>query len=162
MNQPQTKAHLVQLLQAGHTVTVRWDCGGDESFVYTSVDNQELESQYSETNDFPYGLEHYLTEQLDLPSAGDFSMSGSGRFFLEGQAVGLDYQSTATVYEDELDEDFYEQFTDEELRNMGLERPDPAAQKPQEAAPTTPEVDEEMSAEYSGRRVLFQVHEAQS
>ena len=165
MNLTQTKQHLGQLLRAGHTITVRWDCGGDESFVYTSVDDQELESAYSEVNDFPYDLERYLTEELDLPDAGEFSMSGSGQFFLTGNAVGLEYRSEAKSYydDDELDPQFYEQFTDEELLGMGLVRPEPIVEEPlpaqakAEDEEPAAQIDEEMSAEYSGRRILFEL-----
>lgn len=160
----QTKRRLFELLQTGHRVTVHWDCGGDESFVYTSIDGQEQESTY-EAGDFAYEVEQLLTEELELPGVGEFSMTGDGHFFLEGRGVGLDYQSTAEVYDDELTDDFYDDFTDEQLAEMGLERPAPKADAPEAAAPVEAAAepsaaDEEsswMSEEYSGRRILFEL-----
>ena len=35
------KTELTALLQAGHALTVRWDCGGDQSFVTTEIDGQQ-------------------------------------------------------------------------------------------------------------------------
>lgn len=153
MKYPQTKQRLLELLQEGHRVTVHWDCGGDESFVYTSIDGQEQESTY-EAGDFAYEVEQLLTEELQLPDAGEFSMTGDGAFFLEGRNVGLQYQSAADVYDDELPDDY----TDEQLAEMGLERPAPKDEAP-EAAPAAAAEEESswMSEEYSGRRILFEL-----
>ncbi|MBO0359229.1 hypothetical protein J0X19_14805 [Hymenobacter sp. BT186] len=165
MNPIQTKAHLVELLRAGHTVTVRWDCGGDESFVYTSVDGQEVESEYEEENDFAYGVEELVTNALSLPSAGEFSMTGNGQFYQENDGVGLEYISDAEVEEEDL-EYFYRGFTDQQLADMGIERPARKEEEEQESDEEENEEepkmlrDEEMSKEYSGRRILFQISSA--
>ena len=160
-----TQQRLFELLQAGHAVTVHWDCGGDEAFVYTSIDGQQQESSY-EPGDFAYDVECLLAEELELPSAGEFSMEGDGQFYLEGRGVGLNYKSEAQVYEDELDDEFYDDFTDEQLAEMGLERPAPKAETdaaPEEPAEAESPSDQDiwMSEEYSGRRILFEIAEAQ-
>ncbi|RTQ50139.1 hypothetical protein EJV47_10920 [Hymenobacter gummosus] len=161
MEYQQTKQRLFELLQTGHRVSVRWDCGGDESFVYISIDGEEQPNTF-EPGNLAHDVEWLLTEALELPSAGEFSMSGGGQFFLEGRGVGLDYQSDAEVYEDELDDEFYNDFTDEQLTAMGLTRPGPQDESavvvpPAESEHAEPAAlrDEQMSNEYSGRRILF-------
>jgi hypothetical protein len=140
---------ITSLLQVGHTITVRWDCGGDESFVYTQLDGQEVESDYSNDKDLAYLLDRYLTELLDLPDAGDFHMEGTGRIFQEGQKIVIDYQS---VFTEAGDEDL---LTDDEWREMGLDpdewRSEPKAPSTDPAATTAPVND----PFYSGRKVLF-------
>lgn len=140
---------IAETLQAGHTLTVRWDCGGDESWVYTELDGQELETVYENENNLAYLLDRYLTELLELPDAGDFHMQGTGRIFQEGPAVVIAYQSEFSDADDEL-------LTDEELREMGLD-PDEwraeAATQPDDK-PSATDL-EEAGAYYSGQRVLF-------
>ncbi|MGI4869926.1 MAG: hypothetical protein ACRYFX_01975 [Janthinobacterium lividum] len=137
------------LLENGHTLTVRWDCGGDESFVYTQLDGQELPAVYDNTPNLARLLDQYLTERLDLPSAGEFSMQGTGRIFQEGAEVVIEYESRATG-----DNSWMEDLSDEELAEMGYTRPVPAEGDEDDDASTYPP-DEEMSAEYTGRQVLF-------
>jgi hypothetical protein len=162
MKYQQTKQRLFELLQAGHKVTIHWDCGGDEAFVYPSIDGEALKGTYR-PGDFAHEVSWLVAEALELPSAGEFSMTGDGEFFLEGRSVGLSYQSEAEVYEDELDDEFYAGFTDEQLAEMGLERPapkddaEPAADESSEEEEPRSEQDEEMSQEYSGRRILFEL-----
>lgn len=154
---------ILSILQSGQELTVRWDCGGDESFVYTAVNGEEQVFDYATPGNLAYGMELYLTSLLELPSAGEFEMSGTGRFFQEGTSVLLEYQSAAYVYEDDS---WLEAFTDEELADMGYERPEPAdseeekkedSENEEEAEEGAQKPDKKMSAEYSGRRVLFSV-----
>lgn len=154
MKYPQTKQRLFELLQAGHVVTVHWDCGGDESFVTTHIDGQEA------PHDLLLEVDRLVTEALNLPDAGEFNMEGDGTFYLEGRGVGLDYKSDATVYLDDydLDEEFFQQYTDEELLDMGLRRPTPvtiplAPGKEEPEAVRSPG----MSDEYTGRSILFEL-----
>lgn len=154
MQQPRLPAEteLLSTLQAGHQLTVRWDCGGDESFVYTQLDGEELEANYSRSNDLPSLLDQYLTERLELPGAGEFSMEGTGRIFQEGQEVVIEYQSQAFA-----DTSWMDDMSDEELTAIGYTRPVPAAEHAddnEEEYPSYPP-DPEMSDAYSGRLVLF-------
>ena len=135
---------IAQTLQAGHTLTVRWDCGGDESFVYTAIDGQELDTDYGNDQNLAYLLDGYLTERLNLPDAGDFSMRGVGRIFQENQEVIIDYQSEWWA-----DDSWMDDLSDEELAEIGCTRPAPADENKNE------EPAYESAAEYSGRLVLF-------
>ncbi|MGI4741037.1 MAG: hypothetical protein ACRYG7_38200 [Janthinobacterium lividum] len=135
---------IAHTLQAGHTLTVRWDCGGDESFVYTAVDDQELDTDYRNDQDLAYLLDGYLTEQLNLPSAGDFSMRGTGRILQEGQEVVINYQSESWA-----DSSWMDDLNDEELAEIGCTRPAPTDE------PESEEPAYEFDADYSGRLVLF-------
>ena len=102
-------------------------------------------------------LDRYLTDLLQLPDAGEFQMQGTGRIYQEGAAVLIEYQSRAWVYW----EDFG--LTDEELRELGVELPAPPTAPTEAAPPEAAEApgehgdnfDQDMSDEYSGRRVLF-------
>lgn len=161
---------IAETLQAGHTLTVRWDCGGDESFVTAEVDGKELDLDYEKQDtDFGFVLDRYLTEKLDLPDVGEFSMQGGGRIFLDGREVVIEYESRAVTYWDDND-DWKAEFSDEELTAMGVELPDrtpapdappatPTAEQPTEAEDDEAEpegkLDQDMSDDYSGRRVLF-------
>lgn len=164
---------ILALLQAKRAITVRWDCGGDESFVYTALDGVEQQANYNVPGDFAQGMDYYLTDLLGLPSVGEFEMDGTGRIFQEGSEVVIDYQSQATTYWDDESDDWMEDFSDEQLAEMGYERTmtdeqlaDYTAEKPTGGSqpPTTEpageqerEIDPEMSAEYTGRLVLFRV-----
>lgn len=173
------QTQLVHLLKAGHKLSVRWDCGGDESFVYTKIDDSELKANYSSDNDLSVLMDEYITELLDLPAAGEFSMQGDGRIFQEGKEIIIDYKSRATTYWDD-DDSWKDYLSDEQLADIGVS---PREKEPLptevsnsiESQPLTSEVDTpidsvasgdeedeqggtydpDMSDDYSGRRILF-------
>ena len=138
---------IADLLQAGHTLAVRWDCGGDESFVYTEVDGQEIRADYGNDADLAYLLDRYLTELLELPDAGDFQMEGTGRIFREGPEVIIEYQSVFT-------DDGSDLLTDEEWREIGI---DPAEWRTEATNTGAEGATTELQPDpyFSGRRVLF-------
>jgi hypothetical protein len=138
---------IANLLQAGHTLAVHWDCGGDESFVTTKIDGEEVQADYDNDADFAMLLDRYLTELLDLPDAGDFHMEGNGRIFREQANVVIDYESVFT-------DDGTDLLTAEEWREMGL---DPAEWQSEAKEPTAEgdTAEPQPDPSYSGRRVLF-------
>lgn len=173
---------ITQLLQQGQLLTVRWDCGGDESFVTAELNGVEQPANYGDEQDFYVLLDRYITELLDLPDAGEFSMQGTGRIFQEGQEVILDYQSRATTYWDNDDDSWKDEFTAEQLADMGVspresDSTPTAALAATDSYPSANEgdavpkptgladeadddelegtYDPDMSDDYSGRRVLF-------
>lgn len=139
---------IIHTIQQGHALAVRWNCGGDESFVYTELNGAEQRADYSNEHDFPMLLDYYLTDLLELPSAGEFSLEGGGRIFQEGREVLIDYQSRAFA-----DVSWIDEMSDEELADIGYTRPAPAEADDNEGASYPP--DPNMSDQYSGRRVLF-------
>jgi hypothetical protein len=174
LNYDSLPTQLLTLLQAGHQITVHWDCGGDESFVTTLVDGvvqeQNLGADYydyilldhldvevflSRITNLAVLLNGYLTEFLRLPSVGEFTMRGDGTIFLDGASLVLEYQSEASSWEDEQDPiewlpEYY--LSVEELANLFPDRLGVAL-----AAPESPtrQADLKMSTSYSGRDVLF-------
>ncbi len=149
---------LAALLTANHLITVRWDCGGDQSFVTTEIDGQGVATNYHDPTNLPVLLDQYLTDLLELPDVGDFEMQGSGRIFLGEATVFIDYQST---YHDYTDPNEY--LSAEEWRALGVDlfAQSAAEELPKaqitEGAPSASVTtfDQDMGAEYSGRRVLF-------
>lgn len=129
---------VLSLLQAGHTLAVRWDCGNDESILATDLNGAELPFDYTDANDLAVNLSNYLLDLLELPGVGAFELRGGGRIVLESDKVVLHYQSEFVDYEgawlDELSEE------QEAALNAGTAN-----------AP----IDPELSEEYSGQQVLF-------
>jgi len=138
---------MADLLQAGHVLTVRWNCGGDESFVTAELDGAEVRADYDKDADFVVLLDSYLTELLALPDAGDFSMEGTGRIFREEADIVMEYESVFT-------DDGAGLLSDEEWREMGL---DPDEWRSEAKAPAADDAPAEPQPDptYSGRRVLF-------
>jgi hypothetical protein len=159
---------------------VRWDCGGDESFVTAEINGVEQEANYRDAQNFAVLLDRYITETLDLPDVGEFSMQGTGRIFQEGQEVILNYESRATTYWDDDDDSWKDEFTAEQLADIGLSPRESAPPSADESAATESQpltsqdatglqptnlADEDdepegtydpgMSEDYSGRLVLF-------
>lgn len=164
---------ITDLLHAGHTLTVRWDCGGDESFVYTQVDDKEVKANYLDDNDLHVLMNEYITEILDLPAAGDFSVQGTGHIFQEGKEIIISYQSQATTYWE--DDDYWKSYLTAEqkahLRQLlglsPLEEEPVASKSNNENASAKSGISKDehsqqegtynpnMSDDYSGRRILF-------
>jgi hypothetical protein len=126
------------LIQSGHTLAVRWDCGNDESILFIDLDGAEMPFDYTASDDFATNLTDYLLDLLELPGVGAFELRGGGHIVLDGEEVVLHYKSEFIDYEgswvDELTEE------QEAALNAGT------AQVP---------IDPELSEEYSGRQVLF-------
>ena len=175
LNYESLPAQLLALLQAGRTLAVRWDCGNDESIVTTLIDGVEqqpdlgddymdfffepqgLDAYLAQITDLPVLLDGFLTERLRLPSVGEFSMHGTGHIFQQGAAIVLDYQSDATSWDDEPDPADW-------LPEYYLSPAEPAELFPERVGaevgtpgPLAPRPDPQMSADYSGRVVLFQL-----
>lgn len=170
-------AQLAALLQAGHVLTVRWDCGSDDHIVTTQLDGvaqhidfgedyyhwqfapqEEYEYYLSRITNLPMLLSSFLAERLGLPSVGDFRMQGEGRISLEGPDIVLDFQSDATGWDDgwtpndQLPE-YY--LSADELAELFPERLAELAAWDGLARAPGSYPDPQMSAAYTGREVLF-------
>lgn len=170
-------AQLVALLQAGHAITVRWDCGSDDHLVTMQLDGveqgfdfgedydwvrfaeqEEYEQYLSRITNVPLLLSSFLAEQLGLPSVGEFRMQGGGEIFLEGQRIVLDFQSDATAWDDGwVPDDWLPEYylSTNELTELFPERLTEMAAWSGMARQPASHPDPQMSAAYSGREVLF-------
>lgn len=134
------QARVLALLQAGHTLAVRWDCGNDESLLFVGLDGVELPFDYTQpATDLAVSLSNYLLDLLELPGVGAFELRGGGQLTLEGSSIVLHYQSEYVDYEGEW------------MENLTAEQ-EAAMAAGTAATPTDPE----LSEEYSGRQVLFE------
>lgn len=129
---------VIALLQSGHALAVRWDCGNDESILFIDLDGAELPFNYTDTNDLAVNLTGYLLDLLELPGIGAFELRGGGHLVLEGEEVVLHYKSEFVDYEGDWVNELSE--AQEAALNAGTA-----------SAP----VDPDLSEEYSGRQVLF-------
>lgn len=78
------KTTLQQLLQQGDTITLKWDCGGDEALIYIQYNNKPI----SEDRNAPKWVDAlcmHLLNTIGLPSAGEFSMDGKGEILVQNQ-----------------------------------------------------------------------------
>jgi hypothetical protein len=170
-------AQLTALLQAGHAITVRWDCGSDDHMVTIQLDGveqgfdfgedydwwrfaeqEEYEQYLSRVTNMPLLLSSFLAEHLGLPSVGEFRMQGGGEIFLEGRQIVFDFQSDATAWDDgwetnDLLPEYY--LSTDELTELFPERLTEMVAWGGMARQPASHPDPQMSADYSGREVLF-------
>ena len=177
LNYDSLPAQLLALLQAGRQITVRWDCGSDDHIVTAYLDGveqgfdwdedyylwrfapqEEYEQYLSRLTNFPLLLSGFLAEHLGLPSVGEFQMQGGGEIFLEGRVIMLDFQSDATSWDDgwEIDSQLPEYYlSTDELTELFPERLIEMAAWGGMARQPASHPDPQMTADYSGREVLF-------
>lgn len=169
---------LVALLRAGHTITVRWDCGSDEHIVTTQLDGVEQEFDFGDNHNWlfatqeeqearlarvtslPILLGDFVIGLLGLPSVGEFHMQGDGRIFLENGSIWLEYQSDATSYDDGWEPDrllpeYY--LSPSELAELFPERLAEMAAWHGMARQPANHPDPQLAAAYTGRMMLFQL-----
>lgn len=132
------RTRVLALLQAGHALAVRWDCGNDESILAIDLDGAELPCNYTDADDLAVNLSNYLLDLLELPGVGAFELRGGGYIVLEGEAVVLHYQSEYIDY----DGDWLDELTEEQEAALN-------------AGTAHIPIDPELSEEYSGQQVLF-------
>lgn len=96
MPQQEIKKWLLGHLNANREVTVRWDCGGDEAFVYPAIDGEDVDSSDKIHQEF----EQFLIDALDIPDAGEFEMQGEGTIFLEDGEILIEYTTEGKVMMD--------------------------------------------------------------
>lgn len=177
LNYSSLPVQLTALLQAGHAITVRWDCGSDDHMVITYLDEvaqdvdlgegynlwrfapqEEYEQYLSRVTNLPLLLSGFLAEHLGLPSVGEFHMQGGGEIFLEGRTIVLEFQSDATAWDDGwVPDDWLPEYylSLDELTELFPERLTELAAWGGMARPPASHPDPQMSADYSGREILF-------
>ncbi|MGI4762141.1 MAG: hypothetical protein ACRYF0_15645 [Janthinobacterium lividum] len=130
---------VLSLLQAGHALAVRWDCGNDESILFIDLDGAELACDYTVPNDLAVSLSNYVLDLLELPGIGAFELRGGGRIVLENGKIVLHYQSEFVDYEGE----WVDALSEEQEAALNADT-------------ATAPIDPELSEEYSGQQVLFE------
>ena len=144
-NHQELQARVLALLQAGHALSVRWDCGNDESLLFVELDGVELPFDYTQPGtDLAVSLSDYLLELLELPGVGPFELRGGGQILQEGAELVLEYQSEYIDYEG----DWLNELSDEQRAALDI-RPAPGTEP-------AGMIDPGMSEDYSGRQVLFE------
>jgi hypothetical protein len=144
---PDLEARVRTLLQTGHTLAVRWDCGNDESLLFVDLDGAELPFNYRDPHDLADNLCDYLLGLLELPGVGSFELRGGGPIVLENNQLILTYQSEFVDFEGE----WLDALTDEQRAALVVH---PATgQEPPGM------IDPDLSEDYSGQQVLFEPEE---
>lgn len=94
-DKPQFEAQILEFLNAGKKVSVKWNCGGDEAIVTLFLDDKEVP-----WNDkFAREFDLYLVNYLNLPDVGEFSMDGVGNIIEENDKLYIEYESITRGYE---------------------------------------------------------------
>jgi hypothetical protein len=117
MKNQEIKEWLLSNLKANRKITVRWDCGGDEAFVYPSIDGEEVDSMDTIHELF----EHFLIEKLNIPDAGEFTLTGKGTIFIEADKIIIEHSAEGEAlidYDEETEQEIYEQITEELTRSI--------------------------------------------
>ena len=96
INMEKLQNEIKGLIADGKKITLKWNCGGDEAIVTTSIDGKEIDYRENILAD----LDLYIVNFLNLPDAGEFAMEGKGEILLEGENIYLDCQTAWLGYED--------------------------------------------------------------
>lgn len=138
MTTEELQQQLKQLLEEGKTITVSWDCGGDEAFAYIQMDGQELDYEHP----LAAAMDLFLINRLDLPSVGEFNLEGGGNIALKEGELWLNYASKSQFY---WDEEEYEYMV-EHSKEHNPEEEMPSFEESQQMQP---------DPEFSGKVALF-------
>lgn len=85
-----------EILQEGKTITLKWNCGGDEAIISSFIDKEELPYD----GNILVGLDMYIANYLNLPDVGEFQMEGEGKIIEESGNIFLECESTMVGFED--------------------------------------------------------------
>ncbi|HAK75901.1 MAG TPA: hypothetical protein DCM71_03085, partial [Runella sp.] len=94
------KSHLTKLLKEGNQITLNFQCGNDEAYIVPFINGDKLD--YDELY---FNLEEYIMTELDLPSAGQNRMDGTGELLLIDNDIFLDHKLEGYIYEYNIIED---------------------------------------------------------
>ena len=111
MENQEVKNWLLKNLNEGKKITVKWDCGGDEAFVYPSIDGVEIDYQDEIHEEF----EFFLIEKLEIPDAGEFSLEGKGVIFIEDGNIVIEHSAEGrfvTDYDEDKKEEIYDNISE--------------------------------------------------
>jgi hypothetical protein len=101
------KNQLNQLLKAGKEITLDFNCGNDEAHIVPFIDG--IMSEY---NELYFNLEEVIFIDLNLPSAGEYMVTGKGYLTLNDDNIYLHYDLEGFMYnyddENECENDDFE------------------------------------------------------
>jgi hypothetical protein len=99
------KYQLNELLKAGKKITIDFNCGNDEAHIVPFVDGKMV--SYGELY---FSLEELIFIELNLPSNGEYMVTGKGFLTIENDDIFLYYDLEGFIYSYED-----EKFSDTEL-----------------------------------------------
>jgi hypothetical protein len=117
VNKYKLKYRLTELLQSGREITLDFNCGNDEAHIVPFIDGQAVEY-----GDLYFNLEELIYVDLELPSNGEFMVTGKGHLTLEENDVFLFYDLEGFTY-DYSDADELSGQPDYEPKRNVTERP---------------------------------------
>ncbi len=94
------KQQLLDLLQAGKSVTLTWNGGGDEEFFVIFIDEQESDSDFNEAL-----TDHLMLNGSPINGTGEFTLEGKGSIIIANNEIVLDYCSDYSGIYYEYDEE---------------------------------------------------------
>lgn len=101
--QKRLKDWILKLLNEKESLPFTWESGNDEAFL-TFQDSTDADRENFED------LENYMIDKLDIPSAGEFQMNGSGMIYMANGIARLKYSSifkTTIDFNEETEEEIF-------------------------------------------------------
>lgn len=98
-NNMHLEQEIIQILEAGKKIKLKWDCGNDQAIVTIFIDEKKL------AYDSPIliGLDMYLINYLNLPTVGELELVGEGEIIDENDQLYLECESILVGFEDYSD-----------------------------------------------------------
>lgn len=100
LNKYLLKKQLNELLNAGKEISLDFNCGNDEAHIVPFIDGKMVEY-----GDLYSNLEELIYTDLNLPSNGEFMVTGSGYLTLEENNIYLFYDLQGFTYVWDEDDD---------------------------------------------------------
>ena len=117
MENQEVKSWLLSNLNTDKIITVKWDCGGDEAFIYPYIDGIEVEAGHEIHEEF----EHFLIEKLSIPDAGEFTLQGKGSIFLENSKIVIEHSAEGKFmvdYDDENKQEIWQEISEKLTKSI--------------------------------------------
>lgn len=105
------KNQLNELLKAGKKITIDFNCGNDEAHIVPFIDGKMV--SYGELY---FTLEELIFVDLNLPSNGEYMVTGKGYLTIENDDIFLFYDLEGFIYsydDEKSDDEEYEEYDDD-------------------------------------------------
>jgi len=100
INKYALKQQLNEILKADKKITIEFNCGNDEAHIVPFIDGQIVEY-----GDLYENLEILIYQDLNLPSDGEYKVTGNGYLTLENNDIFLFYDLNGFTYQWDEDEE---------------------------------------------------------